>query len=390
MKLANRLQHIAPFHVMDLLAKAKQMQVAGRDVIHLEVGEPDFTTPQPIVDAGIAALNAGQTHYTAATGLPELKQAICQFYDDRYGKSVSPDQIVITPGASGALQLVTALLANQNENILLADPGYPCNRHFMRLINADGKLVATNADEHFQLTPNHVAEHWDQRTIGALVASPTNPTGAAMSAAEIEALHRSVKDKQGILVVDEIYHGLTYDSDAPAATAVDYVNGGDTFVINSFSKYFGMTGWRLGWIVAPKWAVPHLDKLAQNIFLAAPTPAQHAALAAFKSETLSILEQRRKEFANRLAYLLPELKALGFKVPVEPKGAFYIYCDVSDFTQDSMQFCLDLLEQEAVAITPGIDFGEQDGQHFVRFAYTTEIPRLKEAVSRIQRFLMNL
>lgn len=390
MKLADRLQHIAPFHVMDLLAKAKQMQAQGRDVIHLEVGEPDFSTPEPIVEAGIQALKQSKTHYTPATGIPELKRAISQFYEMRYGKHVNPDQIVITPGASGALQLVTAALANPNENLLLADPGYPCNRHFMELIHAKGKLVPTTARDHFQLNGQHIEQYWDAQTLGALVASPTNPTGAVMTQAELADLHQAVKRKHGLLIVDEIYHGLTYESDEPAATAVDWVNDGDVFVINSFSKYFGMTGWRLGWIVAPQWALGGLDKLAQNLFLAPPTPAQYAALAAFETETLSILEARKQEFAERRAYLLPALKALGFEVPAEPSGAFYIYCDVSKFTQDSMAFCLELLEKEAVAVTPGIDFGDHDGNRFIRFAYTTDVPRLKEAVQRIKRYLEQL
>lgn len=387
MKLADRLQNIAPFHVMDLLAKAKQMQTEGRDVIHLEVGEPDFSTPSPIVEAGIEALKQGKTHYTSATGIPELKRAISQFYQTRYGKKVNSEQIVITPGASGALQLVTALLANPNENLLLADPGYPCNRHFMELINAKGKLIPTSPQEQFQLSPQHIKLHWDAGSIGALVASPTNPTGAVMTEQELIELQAAVNEKDGVLIVDEIYHGLTYDSEQPAPTAVDMVKEGHVFVINSFSKYFGMTGWRLGWIVAPEWAIEGLDKLAQNLFLAPPTPAQYAALAAFDSETINELETRKKAFAERRAYLLPALKSLGFEVPVEPNGAFYIYCDISKFTRDSMTFCLALLEQEAVAITPGIDFGEQGGGHFVRFAYTTDVPRLEEAVQRIQRFL---
>lgn len=387
MKLADRIQHIAPFHVMDLLAKAQSMQAQGRDVIHLEVGEPDFSTPEPIVEAGIQALKQGKTHYTPATGLPELKQAISQFYATRYGKTVDPQRIIITPGASGALQLVTAALANPEQNLLLADPGYPCNRHFMALINAQGKLVTADAKDQFQLTPAHVEQHWDSNTLGALVASPANPTGVVMSQQAITDLYRAVKAKQGILIVDEIYHGLTYGSDESAATAVNYVDDDDVFVINSFSKYFGMTGWRLGWVVAPQWAVPAMDKLAQNLFLAPSTPAQHAALVAFKPNTLDILETRKKVFEERRAFLLPALKEMGFDIPVEPSGAFYIYCDVSRFTKDSMKFCLELLEQEAVAITPGIDFGQSDGNHFVRFAYTANIARLEEAVVRIKRFL---
>lgn len=387
MKLAKRLKNIAPFHVMDLLAKAKQMQAEGRDIIHLEVGEPDFSSPKAAIDAGIAALKQGNTHYTAATGLPELRQAISDFYLSRYKKQVSSEQIMITPGASGALQLISSLLVDAGENLLLTDPGYPCNRHFLANINGDGILVPTEAEQGFHLTPTLTKENWNDATIGALVASPSNPTGAIMSKQQIQALHKVVTDQQGCLIVDEIYHGLTYGCDAE--TAVDLAD--NVFVINSFSKYFAMTGWRLGWLVAPEWAMKDLNKLAQNLFLAPSTPAQYAALALFEPDCIAELEARRGQFASRLNYLLPALENLGFVVPVKPQGAFYIYADISGLkhalSNDSMAFCLKLLEQTGVAITPGIDFGHQQGHHFVRFAYTADIPVLTDAVNRIATFL---
>ncbi len=385
MKLAKRLQNIEPFHVMDLLARAKSMQAQGRDIIHLEVGEPDFLSPQPVIDAGMAALQQGLTHYTAATGLPQLREALADFYLKRYGKRVDAQQIIITPGASGALQLITSLLVNPDENLLLTDPGYPCNRHFLANINADGVMVKTTKEDGFHLTPKLVHQHWRENSVGALIASPANPTGGVMDERALMDLHAAVNAKGGSLIVDEIYHGLTYGCEAQTAVGLD-----DVFVINSFSKYFAMTGWRLGWLVAPKWAVAGLDKLAQNLFLAPNTPAQHAALALFQGDCIDTLESRRAEFSARLEYLLPALEALGFVVPVKPLGAFYIYADVSGFTQDSMAFCQQLLEQEGVAITPGIDFSPTDGKHFVRFAYTASVPRLKQAVARIQSFLESL
>lgn len=388
MKLAKRLNEIEPFHVMDLLAKAKTMQQQGRDVIHLEVGEPDFDSPKAVIDGGIRALTQGLTHYTGATGLPELKQKIADFYRQRYQEVVEPERIVITPGASGALQLVASLIMDPGETLLLTDPGYPCNRHFLANINADGILVPTQAQDGFHLTPKQVDTHWQASTVGALVASPSNPTGSVMDEGELRALHQSVSGKQGILLVDEIYHGLVYDQ-KPPHSAVNY--GDDVFVINSFSKYFAMTGWRLGWIVAPKWAVPSLDKLSQNLFLAPNTPAQYAALEVFRPDVIEELEQRKDAFSTRLNYLLPALKKLGFKVPAEPSGAFYIYADISELdhplNQNSMQFCLDLLDEKGLAITPGIDFGHQQGHHFVRFAYTCDIPVLKKAVARLTEFL---
>ena len=384
MKLAKRLRNIEPFHVMDLLARAKSMESDGADIIHLEVGEPDFSSPKEVIEAGINALQQGLTHYTAATGLPELKQALASFYWDRYGKKVNPQQIIITPGASGALQLITSLLVDPGESLLLSDPGYPCNRHFLANINADGQMVPTQADQGFHLTPDLVKAHWRDKTVGALVASPANPTGGVMNTAQLNALHKAVVQEKGILVVDEIYHGLVYGN-AETDTAVGL--GDDVFVINSFSKYFTMTGWRLGWLVAPEWAVPALDKLAQNLFLAPSTPAQYAALGLFNANTMIELEARREQFSQRLNYLLPAIEALGFKVPVKPQGAFYIYADISAFSDDSMKFCNDLLAQQGVAITPGIDFSPAHGGHFVRFAYTDEVPRLKEAVARIKNFL---
>ena len=387
MKIANRLQQIEPFHVMDLLAKAKHMASQGRDIIHLEVGEPDFPSPDAVVQAGQSALEQGLTHYTPAVGIPELRQAISAFYQSRYGEEVSADRIVITPGASGALQLITSLLVNPGENLLLTDPGYPCNRHFLANINGQGQMVPTRAQDGYHLTPELVDQNWSASSVGALVASPANPTGAVMAPQDIQALYHAVHRKGGVFIMDEIYHGLTYGMDA--STAVNL--GEDCFVINSFSKYFAMTGWRLGWLVAPEWAVPHLDKLAQNLFLAPSTPAQYAALALFDKACIAQLERRREEFAKRLAFLLPALRELGFLVPAEPQGAFYIYADISELghehSQDSMRFCLDLLEQTGLAITPGIDFGHQHGHHFVRFAYTSDIPVLQDAITRLKIYL---
>lgn len=387
MKLANRLQQIDPFHVMDLLAKAKSLQAEGKNIIHLEVGEPDFPSPEPVIQAGQKALAEGKTHYTPAVGLPELRNKVTEFYVQRYGQQVDPDQIIITPGASGALQLVTSLLVNPGENLLLTDPGYPCNRHFLANVNAEGLLVPTDAEDGYHLTPKQVGEYWNDQTAGVLVASPANPTGAVMSAQQIESLYQAVSDRDGIFIMDEIYHGLTYGLDASTSVGL----GENCFVINSFSKYFSMTGWRLGWLVAPKWAIPHLDKLAQNLFLAPSTPAQYGALALFDEECIGLLEHRRLQFSKRLEYLLPELEKLGFKIPAKPQGAFYIYADISGldhkYNQDSMAFCLDLLETTGLAITPGIDFGRDHGHHFVRFAYTVDVPILEKAIERIKIYL---
>ncbi|PAU61062.1 pyridoxal phosphate-dependent aminotransferase [Pseudomonas indica] len=378
-----RSRAIEPFHVMALLARANELQAMGHDVIHLEIGEPDFTTAAPIVAAGQAALADGHTRYTAARGLPRLREAIAHFYTQRYRLSIDPERILITPGGSGALLLASSLLVDPGKHWLLADPGYPCNRHFLRLVEGAAQLVPVGPEVRYQLTPELVARHWDKDSVGALVASPANPTGTLLHRDELAALSAALKERGGHLVVDEIYHGLTYGTDAASVLEVD----DDAFVLNSFSKYFGMTGWRLGWLVAPPSAVPELEKLAQNLYISAPSMAQHAALACFEPETLAILEERRAEFRRRRDFLLPALRELGFRIAVEPEGAFYLYADIGAFGGDAFAFCRHFIETEHVAFTPGLDFGRHlAGQH-VRFAYTQSLERLEQAVERIARGL---
>ncbi|WP_312237162.1 pyridoxal phosphate-dependent aminotransferase [Stenotrophomonas sp.] len=380
---SRRSQEIEPFHVMSLLARAQALEQAGHDVIHLEIGEPDFTTAAPIVQAGQAALAAGHTRYTAARGLPALRQAIAGFYHDRYQVQIDPERILVTPGGSGALLLASSLLVDPGRHWLLADPGYPCNRHFLRLVEGAAQLVPVGPQTAYQLTPELVERHWNADSVGALVASPANPTGTVLSAQQLGGLSQALKARGGHLVVDEIYHGLTYGMDAASVLQVD----DEAFVLNSFSKYYGMTGWRLGWLVAPPQAVPDLEKLAQNLYISASSIAQHAALACFAPETIAIFEQRRAAFRERRDYLLPALRALGFRIEVEPEGAFYLYCDVSAFTDDAQAFCTHFLETQHVAFTPGLDFGHYRANEHVRLAYTQEVPRLEEAVARIRRGL---
>lgn len=376
---SRRSQEIEPFHVMSLLARAQALEQAGHDVIHLEIGEPDFTTAAPIVRAGQAALAAGHTRYTAARGLPALREAIAGFYRDRYQVQIDPERILVTPGGSGALLLASSLLVDPGKHWLLADPGYPCNRHFLRLVEGAAQLVPVGPETAYQLTPELVARQWNADSVGALVASPANPTGTVLSAAQLSALSQSLKARGGHLVVDEIYHGLTYGMDAASVLQVD----DEAFVLNSFSKYYGMTGWRLGWLVAPPQAVRELEKLAQNLYISASSIAQHAALACFEPDSIAIFEQRRAAFRERRDYLLPALRALGFRIEVEPEGAFYLYADVSAFTDDAQAFCAHFLETEHVAFTPGLDFGHHRANEHVRLAYTQEVPRLEEAVRRI-------
>lgn len=381
---ARRMADIAPFQVMALLARAKALEAAGRSIVHMEIGEPDFPTAAPIVAAGQRALAEGRTRYTAAAGLPELRQAIAAHYRNRYGVEIPARRILITPGASGALQLATALLVNPGDRVLLADPGYPCNRHFVRLVEGEAVGVPVGPETGYQLTAERVERHWDEKTAAVLLASPANPTGTVVAPDELAAIVAAVEARGGRVIADEIYHGLVYD-DAPIQTALAYSDR--VLVVNSFSKYYGMTGWRLGWLVAPDDCVADAEKLAQNLFLAASTPAQYAALAAFAPESQAVFEARRREFQARRDFLLPALRELGFGIPVTPDGAFYLYADCGRFTDDSHDFALRLLEETGVAITPGIDFGHHLPQRHLRFAYTNAIPVLAEGVERLRRAL---
>lgn len=383
MHFSRRAQDIQPFHVMELLRRARELEAEGRDIIHMEVGEPDFPTPQPIIDAATRFLSGGDVHYTAATGLPELRAAISRFYRERFGADVPPHRIVITPGASGALMLALAATTDPGDEWLLPDPSYPCNRQLIRAFEGVAKAIAVGPETRFQPAPEQVEAAWRARTRGLMVATPSNPTGTLLSQDELGALRLAVRARGGVLIVDEIYQGLTYGVEA--STALEHMD--DVFVVNSFSKYFGMTGWRLGWLVAPESHVRVIEKLAQHFFIAASTPAQHAALAAFEPATLALLEARRAEFAERRTTLLPGLRKLGFEIATEPQGAFYIYADVSGLCDDSEALARQLIEQAGVATTPGLDFGDHEPRRFLRIAYTTGKERLSEAIERFARVL---
>lgn len=380
---STRINDIQPFHVMALLARARELEAAGKDIIHMEIGEPDFPTPAPIVEAAITAMNKGDIHYTPAVGLYELRKTIADYYKSHYEVTLDPGRIIITPGASGALMLSLGVIMQEGDEVILADPGYPCNRNFIRFLSGKTCSIPVDASTDYQLTLKHLKDNWQDNTAAVLVASPSNPTGTLLSKSVLTEMAEFVKHHDAYLIVDEIYHGLVYSGEASTALSINE----NVIVINSFSKYFNMTGWRLGWVVAPERCVSDMDKLAQNIFLAAPTPAQFAALAAFKPETISILEGYKEEFKQRRDFLLLELKKLGFKIEVEPMGAFYIYANCEKFSDNSYHFCYELLEKAGIAITPGKDFGTNKENIFVRFAYTTSIDRLKEGVKRLNDFL---
>ena len=384
MKVAKRLSKIAPFRVIELRARANELASLGHDVIHLEVGEPDFDTPAPILAAGVKAISQGKTRYTDARGTPELRQAISGFYKLSLGIEVQAERIFVTAGSSGGLLMLSALLLNPGENLLMADPGYPCNRHFLSSFNAEGLLVPVDADQNYQLTPSLVEEYWNGTSRGILVASPANPTGSILSQNAIRELGEVVRKRDGIMIVDEIYQGLVYENHASGSALAQVP---EAIIINSFSKYFGMTGWRLGWVVVPEEIASDLEKLAQNLFICPSSIAQEAALAAFDPESVGIMEAQKTEFTVRRNYLVPALKELGFEIPREPAGAFYVYAGLPDEVPNGEQFCHCLLENHFVAVTPGTDFGFHNADRSVRVSYARDLSQLKEAINRIGKML---
>jgi len=382
--LAQRLQQIEPFHVMEMVKRAGEMEQAGRSVIYMCIGEPDFSPAPAVLAAAQQALQSGAAQrYTAALGLQALREAIARHYYEAFGVDVPATRIVITAGASGALLLACAALVECDAEVLMPDPSYPCNRHFISAFNGRPVLIPSGPEDRFQLSAAMVSANWREQTRGVLLASPSNPTGTTITRDQLAQTVAAVRQRGGFCVVDEIYQGLTYDH--PPSTALEL--GEDMVVINSFSKYFNLTGWRLGWLVVPPDLLPEIEKLAQNFYICPSSMAQHAALACFTPEALAIAEQRRQEMRQRRDYLVPALRGLGFEVPVPPDGAFYVYADCSRVTDDATQFCRDVLEQTGVALTPGVDFGEVGARRFVRVSYATSMAMLEEAVHRLANYL---
>jgi aspartate/methionine/tyrosine aminotransferase len=377
--LAARMSGIATFQVLKLLARAKELEAQGRSIIHMEIGEPDFPTPAPVTTAALEATRGGDVHYLPALGLPALRRAIAGYYREHHGVEVSPERIIVTPGSSGALLLAMGVLLCPGDEVLLADPSYPANRHFIRFCEGVPVGIPSGPETGYQLTAAAIASNWTERTRAVMVATPANPTGTIIPGPELARIVDEVRSRNAALVVDEIYHGLVYGDRPPSALALT----DKAFVINGFSKFFTMTGWRLGWIVVPEAYHDPAERLAQNLFLACSTVAQHAALAAFTPESMAICERQRIEFGARRDYLAQALVGLGFRIPVIPEGAFYLYADCSALTDDSFAFALDMLERSGVAITPGADFGVHRAHQHVRFAYTTSMDSLREGVERI-------
>ena len=400
MRISRRAQRIEPFYVMEVAkaaaALAKEVAHTAQPMIFLNIGEPDFTAPPLVQQAAARAIQSGNTQYTQATGLQPLRERISNWYATRFHADVAPARIIITAGASAALQLACLALIEAGDEILMPDPSYPCNRHFVSAADGTAVLIPTTAEERFQLSSAKVQAAWTDATRGVLLASPSNPTGTSIAPEELRRIHEFVHSRGGITLIDEIYLGLSYE-ERFGQTALAMGDGlgelGHSIIsINSFSKYFNMTGWRLGWLVVPEALAPVVERIAQNLFICASTVAQHAALACFEPDSLAEYERRRAEFKARRDYFIPELNRLGLTVPVMPDGAFYAYADCTGAAKrlgvsGSWDFAFELMKRAHVAVTPGRDFGTDAPDRYIRFSTASSMAELREAVARLEAVL---
>ncbi|MFQ5345086.1 MAG: aminotransferase class I/II-fold pyridoxal phosphate-dependent enzyme [Mariprofundus sp.] len=376
----HRIDLIEPFRVMQLLERARQMESEGRHIVHMEIGEPDFRTPALIIAKAQEVLERGDTFYTPSTGLPELQQTLSSWYKQEYGLSIDKDRILITPGTSGAFSLLYSVLLDQGESVLLPDPGYPCQRNFIRLAGGEPVNIPVGPASRYHLSLDHLEKHWTEKTRAAVVISPSNPTGILIETERLATLANFCHQRDGYLISDEIYHGLTYGEQAVCALSYD----DNAIVVNGFSKRWAMTGWRIGWVIVPENLIEPCRRVMQNIFIAAPTLSQHAAVTALSTDVY--VEKMRGEYDKRRRYLLAELPGLGFDVVVEPEGAFYIYANVSGITDDSREFCWRILEEAGVALTPGEDFGTHKAEQHLRISYATSLENIREGIRRIRAY----
>ncbi|MBK8247205.1 MAG: pyridoxal phosphate-dependent aminotransferase [Gemmatimonadetes bacterium] len=381
-RLATRAQLIQPFYAVDIYRQALVLAEKGRTIL-MCVGEPDFHTPERVIRAGMDAALRGETHYTQPLGIPPLRRALSQHYATRYGVDVDAERIVVTAGASGALMLAFMAFAEPGDAIMMADPAYPSNRAVLLGCGASAQLVPVGAETRYQLTAEMVDREWSDRTRGVMIASPSNPTGTSIDPGELAAIHQVVRSRGGVLVVDEIYHGLTYGHQPPSAASL----GDDVFVVNSFSKYYCMTGWRLGWLVVPPWALEAISRMQAHFYICPAAPAQWAGVAALEPESTAIYEVQRAEMQRRRDFLLPTLAEMGLRVPCEPDGAFYVYADITEHSRDSWGFAMGLLQATGVAVTPGKDFGEHRANEFIRMSYTSSMAQLEEGLSAMRGYL---
>lgn len=380
---ATRMRAIKPFEAVEVFKRTTALQAKGHDIISLGIGEPDFTAPAQVVETLQRAAQAGLSAYTPPSGLTPLREAIALYYQQNLACSPDPKRIVITSGASGALLLASLALINQGDEVLLPDPSYPANQNFILSAGGVPKQIPTTAENRYQPTAETVSKHWSPKTRGLFLASPSNPTGTSIDKDVLRGVIEEVRSRNGFVLMDEIYQGLYYDEAPQSALAID----DDVIIINSFSKYFHMTGWRLGWLIVPESLLETVDRLAASLAICAPSLAQHAAITCFEPDVLHIYEARRQSFKQRRDYLAPALQKLGLDIPAYPDGAFYIFADIQKHSHDSQQFAQKMLEEAGVAAIPGADFGQQHARTSLRFAYTIGLDRLQEAVQRLEKFL---
>jgi len=376
------IDRIEPFRVMQLLERAKQLEAEGHNIIHMEIGEPDFPTPPAVIEAARKHLLEGDNFYTSSTGNPELQQALSTWYKQEYGVDVASERILITPGTSGAFSLIYAALIDAGESVLLSDPGYPCQRNFIRLAGGEPINIPVGPETRYHLSAQLIDQYWQAHSRAAVLINPSNPTGTLIDDQAMQALANACHAHGGYLISDEIYHGLTYGNRAHCALEMD----DSAIVVNGFSKRWAMTGWRIGWIIVPETLIEACRRVMQNIFIAAPTLSQHAAITALHAN--DAVEHMRAAYDERRRYLLQALPELGFDIVVEPQGAFYIYANVANITADSKAFCWNLLEQVGVAITPGEDFGAYKADEHVRFSYATGLDDIQTGIERMRNFLL--
>ena len=388
MQYSDRANAIAPFFAMAFGEKATALENQGHNVIRLNIGEPDFGAPPAVQQAMQQAVAENQLPYTGALGDMRLREAIAGFYQTQHSISINPNRVIVTAGASAALLLTCAALVNPGDEVLMGDPSYPCNRQFVKTFGGKVNLVATGASSQFQLNNELVSEHWNANTKALMIATPSNPTGTAVTLDELDKMCAFAREQQAWRIIDEIYLDLSDHTPGPARSVLAVDDG--AIVINSFSKFFGMTGWRLGWMIVPGDMVPVIERLAQNLYICPSTPAQRAALACFTPETLALCEERRLSLLTRRNIVLNGLEKAGLTVPVAPSGAFYVYIDVASTGLSSMAFCEQLLSDTGVALTPGNDFGDKDADRYVRLSYATSEQNLHEGLTRIQSFTASL
>ena len=384
MKFSERANAISPFLAMAYGEKAAEMEKAGKAIIRFNLGEPDFGAPTDVIEAMKDIVTTGNLPYTSALGLKTLRQAISGFYKEKHRVDIPYNRIVVTAGASAALLLVSAALVNEGDNVVIGDPSYPCNRRFISSFGGEVSLVPTPASQQFQLTKKDLAAAWQSNTKGVVIASPANPTGTSISGDEMKLIRDFCNQHNAWRVVDEIYLDIQLNNDHRRQTVLAIDD--DAIVINSFSKYFGMTGWRLGWCVVPEVMVDVMEKLAQNLYICPSTPAQHAALACFNDASLMECEARRQTMIVRKNKVLDALKDSSLDVEVAPDGAFYVYINIAKTGLTAIEFCDQLLEQQGVAMTPGNDFGEHNADHYVRLSFATDDTSLEKGLEKLIQF----